>query len=60
MAVSLFIQCEGLVHAGLDIIERANLKDVLPKPGQWHVNRVAELTAMAWKAARKQSRLNSE
>jgi len=37
----------------LDINLRTYLKDVLPKLGQWPINRVAELTPTAWKAARK-------
>lgn len=32
----------------LDINVRAYLQDVLPKLGQWPINRVAELTPMAW------------
>lgn len=40
----------------LDINLRAYLRDVLPKLGQWPINRVGELTPTAWKAARaKQS-----
>jgi transposase len=35
----------------LDINLRAYLGDVLPKLGQWPINRVAELTPTAWKAA---------
>ena len=35
----------------LDINLRAYLGDVLPKLGQWPVNRVGELTPTAWKAA---------
>ncbi len=29
--------------------------DVLPRLGQWPINRVAELTPTAWQAAHKQS-----
>ena len=36
----------------LDIKLRDYLKDVLPKLGQWPVNRVTELTPAAWKAAK--------
>lgn len=35
----------------LDINLRAYLGDVLPKLGQWPINRVSELTPTAWKAA---------
>jgi hypothetical protein len=35
----------------LDINLRAYLGDVLPKLGQWPINRVGELTPTAWKAA---------
>lgn len=35
----------------LDINLRNYLRDVLPKLGQWPINRVAELTPTAWKAA---------
>ena len=35
----------------LDINLRNYLRDVLPKLGQWPINRVAELTPSAWKAA---------
>ncbi len=35
----------------LDIHLRAYLGDVLPKLGDWPINRVAELTPSAWKAA---------
>ena len=35
----------------LDINLRAYLRDVLPKLGQWPINRVGELTPTAWKAA---------
>jgi transposase len=35
----------------LDINLRAYLTDVLPKLGDWPINRVAELTPTAWKAA---------
>ena len=35
----------------LDINLRDYLRDVLPKLGQWPINRVAELTPNAWKAA---------
>jgi transposase len=35
----------------LDINLRAYLADVLPKLGDWPINRVAELTPTAWKAA---------
>lgn len=37
----------------LDINLREYLKDVLPKLGDWPANRVAELTPIAWKAARQ-------
>ena len=37
----------------LDIHLRKYLNDVLPKLGQWPINRVAELTPTAWKAAQK-------
>jgi transposase len=37
----------------LDINLRKYLKDVLPRLGQWPINRVAELTPTAWKAAHK-------
>ena len=37
----------------LDIPLRAYLGDTLPKLGDWPVNRVAELTPSAWKAAQK-------
>jgi transposase len=40
----------------LDINLRAYLSDVLPKLGQWPINRVAELTPTAWKTA--QSKLS--
>jgi len=36
----------------LEINLRQYLKDVLPRLGEWPVNRVAELTPAAWKAAR--------
>jgi transposase len=36
----------------LDINVREYLLDVLPKLGEWPINRVAELTPTAWKAAR--------
>jgi len=39
----------------LDINVRAYLKDVLPKLGDWPINRVAELTPAAWKAAQTKS-----
>lgn len=39
----------------LDIPLRAYLLDILPKLGDWPVNRVAELTPCAWKAARIQT-----
>ena len=35
----------------LDINLRAYLSDILPKLGDWPINRVAELTPTAWKAA---------
>ena len=35
----------------LEINLRAYLRDVLPRLGDWPINRVAELTATAWKAA---------
>ena len=34
----------------LDINLRAYLGEVLPKLGQWPINRVGELTPTAWKA----------
>jgi len=37
----------------LDINLRAYLKDILPTLGGWPINRVAELTPTAWKAARQ-------
>jgi transposase len=37
----------------LDINLRQYLKDVLPRLGEWPINRVAELTPTAWKAAQK-------
>jgi hypothetical protein len=37
----------------LDINLRACLNDVLPKLGDWPINRVAELTPAVWKAERK-------
>jgi transposase len=37
----------------LDIHLRTYLRDVLPRLGQWPINRVAELTPTAWKAAQK-------
>ena len=37
----------------LDINLRKYLKDVLPRLGEWPINRVAELTPTAWKAAQK-------
>lgn len=37
----------------LDINLRTYLRDVLPRLGQWPINRVAELTPRAWKAAQK-------
>ena len=37
----------------LDINLRQYLTDVLPKLGEWPINRVAELTPAAWQAARK-------
>ena len=37
----------------LDIPLRKYLIDVLPRLGQWPINRVAELTPTAWKAAQK-------
>jgi hypothetical protein len=39
----------------LDLNLRAYLLDILPKLGDWPINRVAELTPTAWKAAQKQS-----
>jgi transposase len=36
----------------LDLNLRAYLRDVLPRLGQWAINRVGELTPMAWKARR--------
>ena len=38
-----------------DIPLRAYLTDVLPTLGDWPINRVAELTPAAWKAAQKKS-----
>lgn len=37
----------------LDIHLRRYLRDVLPKLGEWPINRVAELTPAAWKAAQR-------
>ena len=37
----------------LDINLRTYLKDVLPRLGEWPINRVAELTPTAWKTAHK-------
>ena len=37
----------------LDINLRQYLRDVLPKLGEWPINRVAELTPTAWKAAQR-------
>jgi hypothetical protein len=37
----------------LDINLRNYLNDVLPRLGQWPINRVAELTPTAWKAAQR-------
>jgi transposase len=37
----------------LDINLRQYLKDVLPRLGEWPINRVGELTPTAWKAAQK-------
>jgi transposase len=37
----------------LDINLRQYLKDVLPRLGEWQINRVGELTPTAWKAAQK-------
>jgi hypothetical protein len=37
----------------LDINLRKYLRDVLPKLGDWPINRVAELTPTAWKAAQR-------
>lgn len=37
----------------LDINLRKYLRDVLPKLGDWPINRVAELTPAAWKAAQR-------
>jgi transposase len=39
----------------LDINLRQYLNDVLPRLGQWPINRVAELTPTAWQAAHKKS-----
>ena len=39
----------------LDINLRQYLNDVLPRLGQWPINRVAELTPTAWQTAHKQS-----
>jgi transposase len=39
----------------LDIHLRQHLNDVLPRLGQWPINRVAELTPTAWQAAHKKS-----
>ena len=36
----------------LDINLREDLTEVLPKLGDWHNNRVAELTPTAWEAAK--------
>jgi len=36
----------------LDINLRNYLTDVLPKLGQWPINRVSELTPASWKAAK--------
>jgi hypothetical protein len=36
----------------LGINEREYLNDVLPKIQNWPANRIAELTPMAWQAAR--------
>ena len=36
----------------LDIHLREYLTEVLPKLGGWHINRLAELTPTAWKAAK--------
>ena len=41
---------ETCKRLGIDV--REYLEDVLPKLGGWPVKRVAELTPMAWKAAR--------
>lgn len=41
---------ETCKRLGIDV--REYMEDVLPKLGGWPVNRVAELTPMAWKAAR--------
>lgn len=38
----------------LDINLRQYLNDVLPKLGDWPINRIAELTPTAWKAAQQQ------
>jgi hypothetical protein len=38
----------------LDINLRHYLNGVLPKLGDWPINRVAELTPTAWKAAQQQ------
>jgi transposase len=40
----------------LDINLRDYLRDVLPKLGQWPINRVSELTPTAWKAAHTQAK----
>jgi len=39
----------------LDINLRAYLRDVLPKLGEWPINRVGELTPTAWKTAQPKS-----
>jgi len=39
----------------LDINLRQYLGDILPKLGDWPINRVAELTPTAWKAARQKT-----
>ena len=36
----------------LDINLREYLTEVLPKLGSWSINRIAELTPTAWKAAK--------
>lgn len=37
----------------LEVNLRQYLNDVLPKLGQWPINRVAELTPTAWKKAQQ-------
>jgi len=47
----------SIVETGrrLEIHLRQYLNDVLPRLGQWPINRVAELTPTAWLAAHKTS-----